>query len=78
MATKKELQDELNKIKESKRKQESRQNRHIKENYKRSSFVIRNEIYSGLQEIYGEKFSMNKYINDLIAADLESHGVVTK
>lgn len=79
MPTKKELENQLTKIKDQKRKQTTRQNKHIAENYKRTSIVIRNENFANLQEIYGEKFSMNKYLNDLINADLESHGyAVTK
>ena len=51
-------------------KQYNRQNEHIKENYKRLSITVKKDVYEMILNKYG-KISMNGYVNDLIAKDLD-------
>lgn len=60
-----------NKTIEKIKKRNKKQNEHIKNNYKRVSVVIKNDVYQRITSIYGDDISMNGFINELIVADLE-------
>jgi len=72
MTTKKELENELTKIKEQRKKQYNRQNEYNKQNYKRLSCNVKKELYSTIEKhCKDNKLSINGYIIELIKKDLD-------
>lgn len=55
-----------------KTKRNKRQNQHIKKNYKRINAILPNSLYFKVLENYkdDENFSINSYVNRLIAMDI--------
>lgn len=45
--------------------------KHIKDNYKRTSVIIKTDIYNDIIRNYGNDIKLNNYINKLIKADLK-------
>ena len=67
----KEKLEKLESIEKKNSKQYKRQNDYIKNNYKRVSVVIKNEVYEELEaKILNDK-KLNSYINELIEHDLK-------
>lgn len=65
----KEEFERMKKLAESRKRQLDRQNQFQKDNYKRSSILIRNDIFEELQRQH-PNISLNGYIIDLIKRDL--------
>jgi len=65
MPTKQELEEELERIKEKERKRYAKQNKRIKENYKRVSIAIPIDIYDRLLAVDPD-VKMNGLLNKLL------------
>lgn len=55
-------------------RQYNKQNEYIRNNYKRISLTIKNDIYEKIEKFYISKdanFKMNSYINNLILKDIQ-------
>lgn len=48
----------------------SRQQEHIKQNYKKVTIIIKNETYLDIINNYGTDIKLNNYINQLISKDI--------